>query len=230
MPQPPIGAQREVYMQANYRYGIDDHVQWPQAYIEQYPHFACIHRVAPEEGKALHPLFHGLTHYDFMECDDMAIVKSVGHLRHSTFLRLQSACQGVINSVGSVSRSSTMLGGLQSHVSIIELLLGCLHALPTSFTHICLTVAEIQHVACDDEPPGSVRSEFAYYAIILLPPPEETPNLISSPFSNISVLHQLYNSYSSVIQTSFRRLQLEYSPRNWIILLSSYYLLHQLQI
>ncbi|KAK0482013.1 hypothetical protein EDD18DRAFT_1362808 [Armillaria luteobubalina] len=147
MPRPPIGAQREVYMRANYRYGIDDHVQWPQAYIEQYPHFACIHRVAPEEGKALCPLFHGLTHYNFMECDDTAIVKGVGHLRHLTFLRLQSACQGVIDSVGSISGSSTMLGGLQSHVSIIELLLGCLHALPTSFTCVCLTVAETQCVA-----------------------------------------------------------------------------------
>ncbi|KAK0490117.1 hypothetical protein EDD18DRAFT_1358754 [Armillaria luteobubalina] len=137
---------REVYMQANYRYGIDDHVEWPQAYIEQYPHFACIHRVAPEENKALCPLFHGLTQYNFVECDDTAIVKGVGCLCHSTFLRLQSACQGVIDSVGSISGSSTMLSGLRSHVSIIELLLGCLHALPTSFTRICLTVAETQCV------------------------------------------------------------------------------------
>ncbi len=70
MPRPPIGAQCEVYMRANYQYGIDDHLQWPQAYIEQFPHFACIHRVTPEGAKALHPLFHGLTNYDFVECDD----------------------------------------------------------------------------------------------------------------------------------------------------------------
>ncbi|PBK84234.1 hypothetical protein ARMGADRAFT_1088687 [Armillaria gallica] len=147
MPRPPISAQCEVYMQANYQYGIDDHLQWPQAYIEQFPHFACIHRVAPEGAKALRPLFHGLTNYDFVECDDMAIVKGVGCLRHSTFLRLQSACQAVIDSVGGVSRSNTVLNGLRSHISIIELLLGRLHALPTSFTRVGLTVAETQRVA-----------------------------------------------------------------------------------
>ncbi|KAK0472863.1 hypothetical protein IW261DRAFT_1570459 [Armillaria novae-zelandiae] len=149
MPCPPIGAQREVYMRANYRYGTDDHLQWPQAYIDQYPHFACIHRVALERNRALHPLFHGLTHYDFVECDDTAIVRGVGHLRPSTFLRLQSACQAVINSVGGVNGSNTMLSGLQSHVSLIELLLGCLHALPMSFARVCLTVAETQHVTCE---------------------------------------------------------------------------------
>ncbi|KAK0216767.1 hypothetical protein EDD85DRAFT_995290 [Armillaria nabsnona] len=117
MPQPPIGAQHEVYM------------------------------VTPEGAKVLHPLFHGLTNYDFVECDDTAIIKGVGHLRHSMFLRLQSACQAVIDSVGGVSGSNTVLNGLQSHISIIELLLGCLHTLPTSFTQVGLTVAETQHVA-----------------------------------------------------------------------------------
>ncbi|KAK0471474.1 hypothetical protein IW261DRAFT_1571984 [Armillaria novae-zelandiae] len=118
----------------------------PIAYIDQYPHFACIHRVAPEGNRALRPLFHGLTHYDFVECDDMAIVKGVGRLRPSTFLRLQSACQAVIDSVGGVNGSNTMLSGLRSHVSLIELLLGRLHALPMSFARVCLTVAETQRV------------------------------------------------------------------------------------
>ncbi len=149
MPRPPIGAQHEVYMRANYWYGIDDHLQWPQAYIEQFLHFACIHRVAPEGAKALHPLFHRLTNYDFVECDNTAIVKGVGCLRHLMFLRLQSACPAVIDSVGSVSRSNTVLNGLRSHISIIELLLGCLHALPTSFTQVSLTIAETQRVACE---------------------------------------------------------------------------------
>ncbi|KAK0218427.1 hypothetical protein EDD85DRAFT_961443 [Armillaria nabsnona] len=147
MPRLPIGAQREVYMRANYRYGIDDHLQWPQEYIEQFPHFACIHRVAPEGAKALRPLFHGLTDYDFVECDDTAIIKGVGRLHHSMFLRLQSACKAIIDSVGSVSGSNTVLNGLRSHISIIELLLGRLHTLPTSFTRVGLTIAETQRVA-----------------------------------------------------------------------------------
>ncbi|KAK0460784.1 hypothetical protein IW261DRAFT_1577485 [Armillaria novae-zelandiae] len=149
MPRPPIGAQCEVYMRANYQYGTDDHLQWPQAYIDQYPHFACIHRVVLEGNRALCPLFHGLTHYDFVECDDTAIVKGVGCLRPLTFLRLQSACQAVIDSVGGVNGSNTVLSGLQSHVSLIKLLLRRLHALPTSFARVCLTVAETQRVMCE---------------------------------------------------------------------------------
>ncbi|KAK0483353.1 hypothetical protein IW261DRAFT_1561160 [Armillaria novae-zelandiae] len=76
----------------------------------------------------------------------MAIVKGVGRLCPSTFLRLQSACQAVIDSVGGVNGSNTMLSGLQSHVSLIELLLGRLHALPMLFARVCLTIAETQHV------------------------------------------------------------------------------------
>ncbi|KAK0492588.1 hypothetical protein EDD18DRAFT_1357860 [Armillaria luteobubalina] len=196
MPQPPISAQCEVYMQANYRYSIDDHVQWPQAYIEQYPHFACIHQVAPEENKALHPLFHGLTQYDFMECDDTAIVKGVGCLHHSTFLRLQSACQGVIDSVGSVSGSSTMLSGLRSHISIIELLLGCLHALPTSFTHVCLTVAETQRIACE-------LHAFVEYMMIYKPL-MEAPESDAPSMSINDTLVGAFSNDATVIQRFFK--------------------------
>ncbi|PBK93073.1 hypothetical protein ARMGADRAFT_1030503 [Armillaria gallica] len=99
MPRPPIGAQHEVYM------------------------------VAPEGAKALCPLFHGLTNYNFVECDNMAIVKGVGRLCHPTFLRLQSACQAVIDSplmeapesdTPSMPIDDTLVGAFSNDATIIQ--------------------------------------------------------------------------------------------------------------
>lgn len=145
IPKPPLGANQEVYMQENFQYGHDDPLQWPQAYVEQFLHLACICWVAPADpADILHPLYHGLTKWDFVECDPDSLVKGVGLLHRSTFLKIQSTCNVVIESMKSVDGSAPASRSLRGYLSVIELLLSRLHALPTSFLCICLTFAETQ--------------------------------------------------------------------------------------
>ncbi|PBK79129.1 hypothetical protein ARMGADRAFT_1093414 [Armillaria gallica] len=137
-------------MWENFRYGHNDWLQWPQAYVEQFPHLACIHWVTPADPKdTFHSLYHGLTKYDFVECNLNSLVEGVGLLRQSSFLILQAACNVVVESMKSVDGSASVSCSMRGHLSVIELLLRCLHALPTSYLHICLTFTETQHVALE---------------------------------------------------------------------------------
>lgn len=43
VPQPPLGNTREVYMRKDFRFGMDDYLQWPQC-TEGYPYMAAIPR------------------------------------------------------------------------------------------------------------------------------------------------------------------------------------------
>ncbi|KAK0228091.1 hypothetical protein IW262DRAFT_1455291 [Armillaria fumosa] len=105
---PPLGANREVYMRADYRYGHNDPLHWPQSYVEQFPHLACLRYIEPEPSDTFYPLYHPLTEYDFIECDPEAIVKGIGRLRRSTFHRLEKACQIIIESVDTVSATESL--------------------------------------------------------------------------------------------------------------------------
>jgi hypothetical protein len=42
IPQPPLGASREVYMRADFRYADDDYIHWPQTYYYHYPYLPAI--------------------------------------------------------------------------------------------------------------------------------------------------------------------------------------------
>ncbi|KAK0444931.1 uncharacterized protein EV420DRAFT_1648653 [Desarmillaria tabescens] len=146
----PLLGNREVYMQENFHYGHDDPLQWPQAYIKQFPCLACICWVSPALlNDPFYPLYRGLTKYDFVESDPNSIVKGVGHLHHSMFLKIQTTCQVVIKSMNSIDASEPVACSLHGHLSAIEMLLAQLHALLTSFLHVHLTFAETQHVTLE---------------------------------------------------------------------------------
>ncbi|KAK0485431.1 hypothetical protein EDD18DRAFT_1361120 [Armillaria luteobubalina] len=94
MPHPSLG-NREIYMRENYRYGFDDPLQWPQAFVPDYAHYACLCWHQPPVNDPLRPLYLGVTEYDWRELDDFAIVMNLGRMRRTTFLRLQTACKAV---------------------------------------------------------------------------------------------------------------------------------------
>ncbi|KAK0436354.1 hypothetical protein EV421DRAFT_1907971 [Armillaria borealis] len=131
IPKPPLGANCE-------------------AYVKQYPHLACIHWVAPADpADIFYLLYHGLTKWDFVKCDLDSLIKGVGLLRCLTFLKIQSACNVVIKSMQSVDGSAAVSHSMHGHLSVIELLLSHLHALPTSFLCVCLMFTETQCVALE---------------------------------------------------------------------------------
>ncbi|KAK0471413.1 hypothetical protein IW261DRAFT_1572102 [Armillaria novae-zelandiae] len=105
MPRPPLG-NREVYMRENYRYGFDDPLQWPQAFVPDYAHYTCLCWCTPEVNDPLRPLYLGVTEYDWQEIDDFVIITSLGRMRQSTFRRLQAGCKAVIETVAGVECSA----------------------------------------------------------------------------------------------------------------------------
>ncbi len=76
-------------------------------------------------------------------------MEGVGLLRRSSFLKLQAACNVVVELMKSVDGSASVSHSMRGHLSVIELLLGHLHALPTFYLRICLTFAETQCVALE---------------------------------------------------------------------------------
>lgn len=42
VPEPPLGAARKLYLRKDYKYGIDDPIQWPQVWSELHCHLAVI--------------------------------------------------------------------------------------------------------------------------------------------------------------------------------------------
>ncbi|KAK0215302.1 hypothetical protein EDD85DRAFT_962682 [Armillaria nabsnona] len=76
-------------------------------------------------------------------------MEGVGLLCWSSFLKLQAVCNVVIELMKSVDGSTSVSHSMCGHLSVIELLLRHLHALPTSYLCICLIFTETQCVAVE---------------------------------------------------------------------------------
>ncbi|KAK0499286.1 hypothetical protein EDD18DRAFT_1349448 [Armillaria luteobubalina] len=148
MPHPPLG-NREVYMHENYQYGFDDPLQWPQAFVPDYPHYACLRWCTPEVNDPLRPLYLGVTEYDWQEINDFAIITSLGRMRRSTFWRLQAGCKAIIETVAGIECSAVITTNMRSHIIILEHLLACLSGLPMLYQRMHLCHVETQRVACE---------------------------------------------------------------------------------
>ncbi|KAK0474051.1 hypothetical protein IW261DRAFT_1569038 [Armillaria novae-zelandiae] len=61
MPHPPLGNR-----------------EWPQAFIPDYAHYACLCWRTPEVNDPLRPLYLGVTEYNWQEIDNFAIVTESG--------------------------------------------------------------------------------------------------------------------------------------------------------
>ncbi len=95
----------------------------------------------------------------------------------------------------SVDGSTSVSCSMHGHLSVIELLLGCLHALPTSYLHICLTFTETQHVALE------LRAFIEYMTVfkpLMDSPKTDAPampvdaGLMGSYVHNVTVLQRFF--------------------------------------
>ena len=49
---PPVSGDRSLFLQSNFRFGDDDGLPWPQAFVPDYGHLCCIKK-APPKGDAV---------------------------------------------------------------------------------------------------------------------------------------------------------------------------------
>ncbi|SJK98907.1 uncharacterized protein ARMOST_02183 [Armillaria ostoyae] len=146
--QPPLGRNREMFMRADFRYGDDDPLSWPQFYLRSHCWLACIRKRPISKSDPFYPLYDTPSRRDFSMLDSTSLVSGLGILSGPSFSRLQAACQKVIN------MSETREWGASSSLVrdnriALSMLLNSIESLPFVFDRLCLTVAETQRMAIE---------------------------------------------------------------------------------
>ncbi|KAK0494354.1 hypothetical protein EDD18DRAFT_1355747 [Armillaria luteobubalina] len=121
--------------------------KWPQVFIPEYAHYTCLHWCTPEVNDPLRSLYLGVTEYNWQELDDFAIIMSLGHMRWSTFWKLQAGCKAVIEAIAGIECSTVITTNMRSHIIMLERLLAHLSDLPMSYQRMHLCHAETQRIA-----------------------------------------------------------------------------------
>jgi hypothetical protein len=85
---PPVGGDCSLFLRSNLRYGDDDPLQWPQAYVQNYCHIACVLRGSTARGNPMNILWWMPEHTSFVQDD--GILRGIGKLARSFFGELQS--------------------------------------------------------------------------------------------------------------------------------------------
>jgi hypothetical protein len=121
---PLLEGDRSLFLRDNLRYGEDDPIQWPQAYLPQYRHFACIARGPKPYPDAMNILWWTPDRRDFVSEND--VLHGVGKLERSYYLQLREL------SVGLLERAEKPLfqGKIVAH-ELSKILLNFLHRLET---------------------------------------------------------------------------------------------------
>lgn len=145
---PPLGVNREVYMQHDYMYGDDDPLSWPQLYCSEYPHLACICTPPSNSSPSdlFYPLFAPVTHSLFSPCTEYSIVPNIGKLASMYLAKLKLACIDIMKAVQHINKPDSLRHQIGLNCNMIDLFLVCLDALPMNFEQVCLTVQEMQRV------------------------------------------------------------------------------------
>ena len=76
--EPPLEGDRSLFLRINHRYGEDDPVQWPQAFLPQYRHFACITRGLKSHPDPMNVMWWMLDQKNFIP--DNEVLTGVGKL------------------------------------------------------------------------------------------------------------------------------------------------------
>ena len=90
IPAPFLGNTQSVYLRADYRYGPEDHIQWPQTFIPEYGHHLCIER-RNDEGPLAGLWSTPSKEFDFQI--DHAVAHGIGLLSSRFFAEVQTAVQ-----------------------------------------------------------------------------------------------------------------------------------------
>ncbi|KAK0209574.1 hypothetical protein IW262DRAFT_1468839 [Armillaria fumosa] len=130
--QPPLGINREMYMRADFKYGADDPLLWPQFYVRSDPWLCCIRkRPRGSLDPDFLPLYEPITRSDFDTSGSPLQDNQLGKFQDTSLARLRASAQKIDFHCG------------------LSTLLHCLESLPFTFNRLHLTVSETQHVAIE---------------------------------------------------------------------------------
>ena len=92
--EPPLGADRKIFMRMNLRYGDDDPLQWPQPYIQEHRHMACIPKGPSGRGEPNDIMWWTPQPTDFVH--DNRMICGIGKLNAVSFEQLRRPCVSLL--------------------------------------------------------------------------------------------------------------------------------------
>ncbi|KAK0493803.1 hypothetical protein EDD18DRAFT_1356282 [Armillaria luteobubalina] len=148
--QPPLGINREMYIQADFRYGADDPLLWLQFYVRSNSWLGCVRKRPKDPLDPFLPLYDSVTRSDFSTFSYASQDNQLGTFSSASFTHLQTAAKKIIDmsesQMASWGASHSLLRDFRSGLLT---LLHCLEFLPFIFDRLCLTVTETQHIAIE---------------------------------------------------------------------------------
>jgi hypothetical protein len=149
IPEPPIGI-RNVIMRTDYRFGADDHMQWPQPYVARNCHFACIpYRSISDTVNDV--LWRPPMDQDFLA--DKGFLPTIGRYRPSLASDLEAAIAPTLERTKKFLSSSSEHGSARELAGSIAMnikhLLCRIHLLSASRHYVFLTVTSCQRLGLE---------------------------------------------------------------------------------
>jgi hypothetical protein len=141
---PPFGGDRSLFLRSNFRFGDDDELQWPQAFVGDYGHLCCIMK-PPPKGDAMEVMWLLPQRTDFLP--DGGMLCGVGKVHHRVLEDLHTWTDQVLERATSPKFSGIPL--VMELLSTLRLLLYHLEFISATFRTTQIVVRETQRLSLE---------------------------------------------------------------------------------
>ncbi|TFK60528.1 hypothetical protein BDN72DRAFT_904875 [Pluteus cervinus] len=141
---PPLGGDRKLYMRENFRYGPDDPVQWPQAFVPYMAHLVALPIPPENESNPLHVMYWIPGHHDFTQ-ESTSIFTGLGRLHSSKFKALNDLCQALLDRSNACVRKDDSTFVLE-YSTVLRDYLHRIHTILTDFGTMVKLVRGLQRI------------------------------------------------------------------------------------
>ncbi|KAF9035300.1 hypothetical protein BJ165DRAFT_1533790 [Panaeolus papilionaceus] len=198
IPVPPIG-ERELRLRSDLRYGLEDHTQWPQFHVMEYPHLFAILKKPCDGNNLLNTLWWTPTEHNF-ETEATGALSGLGNLSQRRVEQLQRLKATLVDDV------THLLSSTDSSEKTTEVLTSfrfqmCntvdrLAALTMPFNEMMFNVTEFQRIYLSLD--AMLRYRRVYQPRLNNPdhppPPRPDSHIIGAFTMNGSVVQHLYRA------------------------------------
>ena len=141
---PPFGGDRSLFLRSNFRFGDDDELQWPQAFVGDYGHLCCIKK-PPPKGDAMEVMWLLPQRADFLP--DGGVLCGVGKVHYRVLEDLHRWTDQVLEWATSPKFSGIPL--VMELLSTLRLLLYHLEFISATFHATQVVVRETQRLSLE---------------------------------------------------------------------------------
>jgi len=138
---PPLGGDRSVFLRSNLRFGDDDPLQWPQPFLPNYPHIACIPRQPRDVHSSNSVMWDDLDRCSFVAED--GVLGGIGKVSRAMFIEIQHPALLLIDRA---KKSSLSIPFIRKLALMLGHFLHRLEFISSTYRTAQLTVRETQRL------------------------------------------------------------------------------------